>query len=241
MTSETGNPFHAPPPPPLPPPLPPAEWPKTLCVGMFGMAVALAWVLGEYGATVMGSSPLGLMRYAQVAPAALAFVSASLCGPKAFRLQLAGALAVGMSPFLTWFLRSAGRTHFSLCILILTIAVLWMLLELNGLARRVAWSSGCLPLLATCRAHRLLLRYAVIIPIVANHFAHWVLYHRLGHMDMLLLNVWHPGVPRVRGMLAFCVILGLAFSCILCLVITYHVCNQQLTAKIHKTASPQEA
>ncbi len=210
-------------------------------VGMFGMAVALAWVLGEYGVVAVASSSLGLMRYAQVAPAALALVSALLCGPEAFRLQLASAIALGMSPFLTWFLRSMGQMQFPFCVVALTVAVLWMLLEMNRLARRIAQVAGSPALEAVCRIHRLLVRYVVIIPILANHFAHWVLYHRLGHMDMLLLNVWRPAVPRVRVMLAFSVMLGLACSCILCVIMMYVVCNKQVTIINEKMASHPEA
>ena len=186
-------------------------------IGLFGMAVSLVWLAVEYWMCVVASFSIGLLGYAQTGPALLAFVSALLCGSRGFRMQFAACVAAGLAPFLTWFLRSSCGIHFPVCLLLLTVASLWLLAELSlfleDTARRQAVREGGL---STCRVNQLLLRYGVIIPIAANHFANWFLYWRIRDLDMFVLGVWHPRPVPVAAVMAAAIVLQLALSAILC-------------------------
>jgi len=144
------------------------------------MALAIALSLFVFSGPVFQSRQWPLLRYGQVMPVALLTLCLLAPTPAAapligLRLRAACLTVLGLSPFLTWFLRSDGQTYFAFCTLLLTGAALWLLLEISLWLRRLAADAGNILLRKLSQNSVTLVLFGAIIPVSAIHLAFLVL------------------------------------------------------------------
>jgi len=142
------------------------------------MALAIALSLFVFSGPVFQSRQWPLLRYGQVMPLVLLTLCLVVPTPAALislRLRAACLTVLGLSPFLTWFLRSDGQPYFAFCTLLLTGAALWLLLEISMWLRNLALGAGNVLLKKLLQNSVTLVLFGAIIPVSAMHLAFLVL------------------------------------------------------------------
>lgn len=169
---------------------------------LLAMAIAIAWCLVVFIGPVFQGRQFALWRYSQVLPVIVLTLSVLLPaagGAIGLRLRAASLTVLGLSPFLTWFLRSDGQPYFAVCTLLLTAAALWLLLEISLWLRALAVDSGANLLKKLAQNSVVLVQFGAIIPISAIHLAFLVLLggDENGWSPLDLRVVWSTGIAHL--------------------------------------------
>ncbi|MGI5924814.1 MAG: hypothetical protein GX945_15475 [Lentisphaerae bacterium] len=181
------------------------------------MALAMALSLFVFSGPVFHSRPWPLLRYGQVLPVAL--LSLCLLTPMpasppliGLRLRASCLTVLGLSPFLTWYLRSDGQVYFAFCTLLLTGATLWLLLEISLWLRRLATDAGNVLLRKLAQNSVSLVLFGAIVPVSAIHLAFLLLLSGVdnGWSALDLHIVWASG-PAHIGLLLRVLFFWIAF------------------------------
>jgi hypothetical protein len=141
------------------------------------MALAIALGLFVFSEPVFRSRLWPLLRYGQLLP--LLLLSLCVLLPTAsstlplisWRLRASCLTVLGLSPFLTWFLRSDGQPYFAFCTLLLAAAALWLLLEISLWLRQLALDANNSLLQKLSQHSVTLVLFGAIIPSAAIHLA----------------------------------------------------------------------
>ena len=129
----------------------------------------------------LGVTPLGALGNLHVAPV-FGVVVATFVLPvprnaseawrtTSDRLRLAALVAMGLLPFVSWWLRAGENLYLMICGSAGVFAAIWYLLELLNLLISVFRSCGCTRLVLEGRIARILALYVVLIPVLAVYVA----------------------------------------------------------------------